>query len=470
MIARPGTTHGEAMVGSMRRGGRLSVGSVGLALATLAVPAGAGADPCFAPEDIDGFATFAETGRSEHFAVHQRAGGAPFDVDGLLELLEDARASYIERGWVEPAGMDQHQQLVFVDEAAGGLVARSDAAPCDTSPTGLQDWMTLNQDLTDDETVLGPVVAHELFHAIQRTYDPTLADDAGSTLWFLEASASYEEALVFPAWTQAVTDRSQVWSANPEVGLETVDGSHEYASFVFLRAVEALRGAPDWHRELWEGLGEGWDVLDEVVAGLDVDEDALFAELVRRAVHMDLPGPGELIGVDAAGGAEEAPIRLGGSEGVAAGTCEAELGGACFVALDVVGDFLGLRIDMVLDAAVDPSPWLVVADVRRGGESISGLVVARDSWDGSEGQRGVSLQVDGLESEDTVWLSMVRREPGAPVTWRVESRIAGRRDGVIQDRWQPGCGCDAAPASSSTPSSAVSLVLLPLFILLRLRR
>jgi len=366
---------------------------------------------------------------------------------------------------VEPAGMDEHELNVFVDVALGGVLARSDAAPCASSPTGFMDWMVVHSDLIDEEEVLGPVVAHELFHAIQRTLDPALVEDNRDHLWFMEASAAYEEALVFPEWTEAVTDRSRAWSANPGVGLRTVDGSHEYASFVFLRAVEALHGTPDWHRGLWEGLPEDWDPIEEVLVGLDVDADGLMGEYFARGVLMDLPGPGDLVSPADDDRGITYGVRLGNSqpEG-AAGTCDPEPDGACVLMVDFTTPRRGLTVRVSADADEGPSPWLVLGLIERPGGGPS-LVVPRDSWDVSGAEQGVSLQFDGVEPIDVAWVVLVRRADGAPARWDIEARAGGPTLGVAQDRWQSGCSC---AASMSAPGGTGALV--PLFILVRRRR
>ncbi len=433
-------------------------------------------DTCFEPGAVGGFAGHELAATSAHFAIYTPSDG-PEDVaraETTIELAEDALADFTARGWARPAGIDGYQMLVFVDPRPATLGGYSWVAPCEGADGGAMDWMVLNASWIDDPSRAGSLVAHELFHAVQRTYArDELVDgwDASENRWFVEAGAVYEEGLVFAGETGVAVARSRGWSARPWMALDTFDGAREYQAFVLPLAVEAALGDPSWHLALWQGVqGQvGWDVpgeLDALAAG-DGGWEALFRGYVARASEMDLPrgrallGPREAADDGEAGAlagratAQELPVS--GVVDSAAPEAPQE-GGASYVWIDTTEAVTGRALR--LDATLDPegtdgtlAGWAVeVVGVRSGG-IVQRLSVTPDPTDPR-----TRVEVHGVAGAlDGVWLIAAPTGPlgGGGVGWSWTARWVPGEETLSLVEEPVGCACSAGASPGRVPIGAL---------------
>ena len=454
-------------------------------------------EACFTPQDVDGHATFELRAESEHFALFRQSGSPPQQgtVDGVLESLEDALATLTAQGWRRPAGIDDQQMMIFVEPLPAGLGGYTWVADCPGVGDGTMDWIVLSEEWASEAVLRDPLVAHELFHAVQRRYtyaEHVLGWNDSSSQWWLEASAVYQEGLVFPEELDLAEVRSAYWGEEPWKSLflfDDVAGRH-YQVFVFPLSVEASLDDVGWHREFWEQLdGQvGFDLrveLDTYLAPRGTGFDVEFGAYMARASEMDLPrydyllGPRDLqafygiqgglaaryaatelpvSGAQEAGGIE-GPMSLGGNYvwfGTTAASEERALelrfegdlttpgGDPVLWGLEVVA----ARADAIpLRAHVDP-----VVVTRKGVEVATATVLVH----------GIKEHLDG------VWLIATRLDAsgGDAPGWRWEGRLVRGDAALSIVPGATGCGCGAGTGQS--PFLVLSS-LLPLAVLRRRR-
>ncbi|MCO4772312.1 MAG: hypothetical protein KDA24_19920 [Deltaproteobacteria bacterium] len=451
----------------------------------LAFPGSSAAGPCVDPADIEGFASFEVDVASSLFAVHTRSGSDPLGGrgDALLLLLEDAVADYAQRGWRSPAGIDTSPMLVFVEALPGGVGGYTRVASCGDTE-GEVDYMVVSEAWLDDDERLAPLVAHELFHTVQRQYLPeAFGPDATNTgnQWFIEASAVYEESLVFPQFTRTAEERSVVWSLEPWWALKTTDGLTEYARFIYPLALEAMTAGPQWHLEVWETAVDEptWDVVAAIDEVTDRGFDAGVRDYLVLASEMDLPrldglvGPrdvpsdGSLSGLTDFVDAEELP----GDGDVPPGDPEGpQSWGANYVWFD--GQRMEPETALRLEVALDPETpdgalvtWAVEVVAASGGEVVNRLSVVPASAD----PRAVVVVHGIAESIDGVWLivspgpDFVGETPG----WSWSARVHPGESELRLEELAPGCGCASL---GSRPSGAAPPILALLLLAVVWRR
>ena len=443
---------------------------------------------CLLPEDIAGFASYEEAATSEHFVVFRQSGAAPMaeTVSETLALLEQGLSSFGERGWREPAGLDSFQMMVFLDARPPTLGGYTWVSPCDDVPGGFVDWLVLNEDWARDDERAASLVAHELFHTIQRRYawdELVTGWEESGARWFAEASAVYEESLVFPQRTALTAARSGLWSEQPWVALETFDGRREYESFVLLLAVEAALETRAWHQALWESVDgrTGWSPLDELGAQAgEIGFDGLFAEYLARASEMDLPRVDYLVGprdLDAFNGVDggmaarytavELPVSGAMEAGDPRGPQERGANYVWFGTTDAEPD-QALRLDVQLDPQApggEPVQWALEVVAARAGALVDRLSVQVAPGDDAR------VLVHGARGVDGVWLiaSPVTASSAGPPGWSWSARLTRGESALRLEQTAGGCGC--AVNSGVSPLSPLSaFVLLGLLVAGRRRR
>ena len=434
---------------------------------------------CFGPSDIDGFSTYELVVESEHFALFRVSGSDPLieAMGDVLALLEESLESYRSRGWLSPGGIDDFQMLVFVDVRPPTLGGYTWVNPCSEAEGGAMDWLVLNEEWAQDSELVGPLITHELFHTVQRRYafdELVTGWESSRNRWFAEASAVYEESLVYPAGG-VIRARSARWSESPWLALNTFNGSREYQTFILPLAIEGVLGGPEWHLALWESIAglTNWSVPEELEElGTAVGGwEGLFREYIARASEMDFPrveslyGPRDLqtyTGVE--GGlagrytVSELPVR-GTVDG---GSAEAPQSlGANYVWFETssAGLSRALRLDVELDSRTpggDPVNWAVEVLATQAGTVLERLSVTPDL-----ASNRVQVLAHGVgESLDGVWLiaSPLSTFTGQAPGWSWSARfVAGEEDLRLEEKG-PGCACSNSGSVDGTALWSVLFV------------
>jgi len=268
--------------------------------------AGAAArDTCVPPEVAqDGLGPYPALRSSEHFAVHYTPSLAITEsrVAMLLDYFEESlEVLHDEMGFYPPARIDTYQLLVAVEFIpSSGTGGYTQLHACGMGEP--MAFIVVNSQWFQEPSLLQSLAPHELFHAIQVRYgfDEFWASGNSDNLWFIEASAVYQESVVYPDLTESLIGQADRWAREPWRSLETNDSSgFQYGSFLTLASIGESLGGSDWHHDLWDqvlGRSGYWLIgeLDEVLieqGGSFADEYGLYVE---RAATMDFQFSDEL--------------------------------------------------------------------------------------------------------------------------------------------------------------------------------
>jgi len=447
-------------------------------------------DTCFNPAAVDGHADFALAAESTHFALFRRSGSAPLanTVDALLDSLEDALDRFETLGWRPPGGLDSAQMMVFLEPLPAGLGGYTWVAPCAAAPDGTMDWIVLSEAWAAEEDFRDPLVAHELFHTVQRRYLYTeyVTNLAESTSrWWVEASAVYQEGLVFPDELDLAEERSARWGEAPWTSLFLFDEVtiRHYQVFVFPLSIEGSLDDIGWHRRFWEQLDGSVDVdlraeFDAFLEPLGTTFDTEFGAYMARASEMDLPrydyllGPRDLqafYGINGGLAGRYAATELPAEGAMEAGAMEGPKGlGGNYVWFGTTAapEERALELTFVGDLATpegDPVTWGVeVVAARAGGVELRASVTPAPATVRGEDVVMATVLVHGVkESLDGVWLVATRLDEagGTAPGWSWEGRLVRGDAELAIEEGQGGCGCGAGAGGS--PMIVISLLLLP---------
>ncbi|GAB2449164.1 hypothetical protein GCM10027062_33040 [Nocardioides hungaricus] len=198
--------------------------------------------------------------------VHWYASGAdaatPEYVDQVAAIAEDVLATYAAAGYRAPKsdgtrGGNGLLDIYLQDLGGQGLYGYCDT---DTAPTGSGPWDVPAYCAIDNDFAEFPgtplenlqvTAAHELFHAVQFSYD-YLED-----VWFMESTATWAEDELF----DDVDDNRQYLRssplAQPAVPLDKDSGLRRYGDWIFFRYLterypDAEGGLPVLMRQIWE--------------------------------------------------------------------------------------------------------------------------------------------------------------------------------------------------------------------------
>ena len=405
-------------------------------------------DTCFDPVDVDGFASHEQVLESERFRFYVRSGA---QVSGeatqrLAALYEDTLDDYLAAGWRAPAGLETGLQMpVFLEDLAADLGAYTWVNPCASTPEGYADYIVIGTSWLAEPELWEPAVPHELFHTLQRRYAPSLVQDGvpQDVRWFLEASATYQERLMLPERTALARARASSWSTAPWLPLTSRQDTREYESFVFLVSAEAVAGGPAWHQRLWEEWEER-PVLDAIDAALAADGSSLaeaFADHVRRAAEMDLPGYGA--DIDTPRDVEGLAARYDSTELPAKDELDADAPkapgalGVSYVWIGTRGSLdRSLRVD--LDGSFEDGPdpeWLAVLAPARQGELLEPPTLELEDSGRARGKvHGIDEGIDG------VWLMMAPRSQAVETAgWSWSAKLVSGPDGLATEQVPVGC-------------------------------
>lgn len=452
-----------------------------------------GRDTCFAPSDVDNGGAYSLVAESEHFALFHQATPPQSSADGVLDALEDTLEILTAQGWRRPAHIDQQQMMVFLTSLPAGLGGYTWVADCPDAPNGTMDWIVLSEEWAAEEDLAEPLVAHELFHTVQRRYaydEYVTGFEDSPSRWWVEASAVYQEGLVFPDELSLAEVRSAFWGQEPWKSLFLFDESagRHYDVFVFPLSIEATLDDPAWHLPFWEQLDgrSGFDLraeLDTFLAPHGTDFDGEFSTYMARASEMDLPrydyllGPRDLqafYGLDGGFAGRYAATELPVDGAVEAGAVDAPQGlGGNYVWFGTTaapeGRALELRFEG--DASTpegEPVRWaLEVVAARAGAIELRAHVEPVLETRGGVEVAVADVLVHGVrENLDGVWLVATRLDEAAGPApgWRWEGRLVRGEGELSIEEGTGGCGCGAG--TGSTPLIVISL-LLPGFLLRR---
>jgi len=214
-----------------------------------------------APDFIEDFASYFEASYTE--IVNNRGFNPPSD-DSALDNDSSMR---------NPNG----KYDVFVYDLGEGLYGLTIAEQYPSIPSysfielnKSYEWALANDDPDgNSKGAMKVTAAHEFFHAIQFIYDVT---EEG---WWMETTSTYMEDEVYPA-TNDNYYYLPYWFEFCDLGLQTMNGSHEYGNFIFAKRLSEVFG-DEIIREIWQEMvtTTGLTAIDNV---LKAKESSLVKE------------------------------------------------------------------------------------------------------------------------------------------------------------------------------------------------
>ncbi len=435
---------------------------------------------CFLPQDVDGGAGFELQAETEHFALFRQSGATTPQslLDNTLAALEDALAALTELGWRRPAGIDDYQMMIFLQPLPAGLGGYTWVQDCALIEQGYMDWIVISEAWAAEADYRLPLAAHELFHGVQRRYgfeEYVQGFQDSPSRWFVEASAVYQEGLVFPDELALAELRSALWGVEPWKSLFLFDevAIRHYQVFVFLLSIEATLGDLGWHRQLWEQLDgrSGFDLREELDTLLEpggTTFDAEFGAYMARAAEMDLPrydfllGPrdlGAFYGINGGIAASYSATELPAEDGMEAGATQGpqSLGGNyVWFGTTAADEERALELTFEGDLSTpegEPVRWELEVVAARAG-SIEQRAHVEPGVLTVKGQEvaGATILVHGVrENVDGVWLIATRLDEagGTAPGWRWKGRLVRGDPELRIEEGQGGCGCGAGTSSGS---------------------
>lgn len=223
-------------------------------------------------------------------------------VHALAQALEEALTQQRAEGFPEPFGVDRY----YLDAYIGNTGVAVDGHPVTISsnyyayteidPDFQVAYFVFNDDFsqhTDDPLgVLRATAAHELFHAVQRSWYPW--DDAFLVPdrrweregWWFEATATWVEELFAPEVDDYVSF-VRSFLETPERSLSLMDGRREYGAAIFPGYLWLRRGGADLWAEAFSGaFAQGLESsLDAALRRRDASLVYAVAEFWSLAAH-----------------------------------------------------------------------------------------------------------------------------------------------------------------------------------------
>jgi len=451
---------------------------------------------CFTPQDVEGHAGFELQAESEHFALFRQSGSpaSATMVEETLDALEDALDVMTEQGWKRPAAIDDLQMMIFLEPLPAGLGGYTWVQSCPESEDGTMDWVVISEAWAAETDYREPLAAHELFHAVQRRYAydeyVTGLQDTPSR-WWVEASAVYQEGLVFPDELSLAELRSAQWGVEPWKSLFLFDEAaiRHYQVFVFPLSIEASLDDMAWHIRFWEQLDgqSGFDLRAELDTFLQLEGttfDAEFSAYMARASEMDLPrydyllGPrdlGSFYGINGGIAGSYAATQLPVEGELEPGDAEGpqSLGGN-YVWFGTTASPEERALELTFEGDLltpdgEPVRWeLEIVAARAGSIEQRAHVVPVLAKRGGVDVSTATVLVHGLkENVDGVWLIATRLDSndGEAPGWRWEGRLVRGDTELLIEEGSGGCGCGAGTGTGPV----IVVFLLPLFGWLRRR-
>lgn len=260
---------------------------------------------CFTPQAIDnGYGPYQQVDSSEHFLLHWSPAGSVTQgrAQNLQDWLEESyEIETSELGFHEPNLAETYQLNVMVEDLGSDSVgAYTSYFPCGSQ---YMPFVVVNSRWFGDTSTLKSTAPHELFHTIQIVYGmDEFFFNQGRNEWWIEATATYTETVVFPTLYEPEIYQALRWSSEPWRSMETADdGGFQYGLWVVPKSIEASLGGPEWHQQLWDQIDgrsdfELRDELDELLAEHGTSFIEEWQAFVRRGATMDFGWNARLIG------------------------------------------------------------------------------------------------------------------------------------------------------------------------------
>jgi hypothetical protein len=447
-------------------------------------------DTCFSPEAaLDGLGPYSDVSDSEHFRVHFDASAQVTSerVSELLDWLEESLAAFTgELGFSGPNLVDDYQVLVAIELLpSANTGAFTSVTACGTS--GQMAFIVINSQWFTADQRLQSLAPHELFHAIQVRYafDAFWGTQDNDNRWWIEASAAYQERVVYPELDEIQASHGLQWTREPWRSLQSHDGGgFQYGSYLLPASIHESLGGPAWHSQLWDGFVGRSDF--SVIADLDatlVNHGSSFAseygKFIERAATMDfefndkLATPTELYdqglgGLVASHSAEELPISaivLPSPSPPAP-----EYLGTSYVRLAAPDSpqALVIEIEGSPSASRDSLAWELRLVATAAGVAAAGYDLDLEIGAGQAEADLGSILLDGFGG--TYDALLIAASPTAPAaaaaaaSWsyrlHLEDTQGGDGFGPVPDDLLPGNGCTAcSQAARLAPSGAAALAL-----------
>ncbi len=429
---------------------------------------------------------------TENFSI-QWPPEIPLDPQVVAEfgevLEESLRIQTEDLGWRPPPGIDAWEMTILLEDL-GGYGGYTWYGPCDG---GWIPYIVFDDNAASggpEEGFQEQLVAHELFHAIQMAYgfqEFFFDFENAPNKWWVEASAQYQQGVVWDGdalWSQVA---SVAWSTQPWKSIQTHDQTgFQYGSFVFPLSIEGELDDVGWHRAFWEHLDAraGYHLPDELDDFLRARDSSLIEQwgrFLQTASEGDFPRYEFLLGVrdlalfaslPNATAAEYGALDLPVEGSVPPETAESpEYLGANFVFFGTTQAESNRRLVVHFDGDPEgpdgtPIEWTVELAAVRSGE-----VLARHSAvpELVDGRWTVHVRADGIE--DTIEGVYLIASPITPFEgaagwgWAAELR-RGTTDELAFSDATAGRGCTEGCQSTRITQGAW---LLPLMIVLRRR-
>jgi len=255
-------------------------------------------DTCFPPEDaLDTLGPYSHMQDSQHFAVYFDEGGDVTEerVGELLGWLEESLAIETdELGFYPPNLINDYQLLVAIEHLPSpNTGAFTSITSC--GPGEQMAFMVINSQWFPDDQKLKSLAPHELFHAIQVRYafDAFWGTADSPNQWWIEASAAYQERVVYPELDERQVEHALQWTREPWRSLQSHDsGGFQYGPYLLAASIHENLDGPVWHRELWDGFvgRSNFSVitdLDTTLSGHGSSFSAEYGLFIERAATMD---------------------------------------------------------------------------------------------------------------------------------------------------------------------------------------
>lgn len=222
-------------------------------------------------------------------AQDQDVNGIPDYVDRIALYADSSRSAYVSGlGFIPPpddhgSGGDNKYDIYLLSISGYGATVPESAG--DSAWNDYSSYIMIHRNLygfsgNDDpagDTIGAQKVtcAHEFFHAVQLAYDRF------ESLWWMEEGATRMEDYVFPEVNDNYNYLPFFYDV-PEIGLQSTDNFHDYASFVWPLYMDQKLDIAI-HRKIWEYCRYYQDVaaIDSGIAGYGVTVSGLFPEFAK---------------------------------------------------------------------------------------------------------------------------------------------------------------------------------------------
>ncbi len=451
-------------------------------------------DTCFAPDQaLESLGPYDRIESSQHFAVYFNESDEVTNerVTELLSWLEESlQVQRDELGFLGPNLIESYQLLVAVELLPSPSVgAFTSITPC--GPSEQMAFIVINSQWFTDDQRLQSLAPHELFHAIQVRYafDAFWGNPDPTNQWWIEASAAYQERVVYPELDEIQGSHALQWTREPWRSLQSHDsGGFQYGSYLLAASIHESLDSSLWHQQLWEGFAGRSELsvipdLDAVLLDHDTSFTREYGQFIERAATMDfefndkLTSPAELFelgqgGLVAVHSADEFPI-----EAIAPGNESPpapEYLGTSYVQVEAPDGANALLIEVhgLPDNTGASRAWEVRLIATADSEPLASHRLALANSDESDSDNGGTILLDGFGGAyDGLLIAASPTGQGSvagPAAWSYRLELSESRGGQgfvpVPEDLVPGNGCKAcsqgAPEGPHAPGWLAAILLL----------